>query len=118
LLRLEEHRLLLADARLQAGYDLRDLVAVRRRTLQVLPVVDDRVLQIAHVDVRARDVVEDVGVRQDVVSLLQLLDARVVVTLGDRAHPLLEMAACLRALVRMRGARRQEEQRSEGESCG
>ena len=99
----------LRDARLEARDDLRDLVAILRVPLEVLLVVDDRVLEVAHVDVRARDVVEDVRVRKDVVRLLELLDAGVVAAIGDRGHSLLEVGAGLRALVGARDARRVEQ---------
>ena len=109
LLRLGQLRLLLADARLERGDDLRDLVAVLRVPLEVLLVIGDRVLQVALVDVRARDVVEDVRVRKDVVRLLQLLDAEVVLAVRDLGHALLEVGTGLRALVGARAAGREDD---------
>ena len=47
--------------------------------------------------------------RQDLVCRLQLLDAYVVVTLGDRGHSLLEVGASLGSLVGQRAARRQDD---------
>ena len=104
LLRLEQHRLLLARALLEARDDLRDLVAIPGPALEVLLVVDDRVVEIPHVHVGAGDVVEDVRVRKDLVRRLELLDARVVATIRDRGHALLEVAARLGALVGAGGA--------------
>ena len=94
LLRLEKLRLLPAHARLQVRNDLRDVVGVFRVALEVFSVIRRRVLEVAHVETRAGDVVEEVRVRQDVVRPLQLLDARVVRTLRDRCHALFEVCTC------------------------
>jgi hypothetical protein len=101
-------RLLLSQARLQAGHRARDLVAVGGVTLEIPAVVRDRVVEVAGVEIRARDVVDDVRVREDLVGLLQLGDARVVAAVGDRAHSLLEMGARLGALVGVGLARRRD----------
>ena len=117
---LEERGLLLARTGLERGDDLRDLVAVLGVPLKVLLVVPDRVLQVALVDVRARDVVEDVRVRKDVVRLLQLLDAHVVTAVGDLGHALLEVGTGLGSLVGARAARGEDEGAEEepgGDPC-
>jgi hypothetical protein len=95
---------LLAGACLEGGDDLRDLVAVLRVPFEVLLVISDRVLEIALVDVRASDVVEDVRVRKDVVRLLQLVDAHLVAAVRDLGHALLEVGTGLRSLVGARAA--------------
>ncbi len=84
------------DPCLDVLHDLRDLVAVRRVGVEVLVVVEDRVREVARLCVRAADVVDDARVGEDLVRPLQLGDADLVATVGDRLHPLLEVGSGLR----------------------
>ena len=69
------------------------LLFVGRVALEVLVEVGDGLVEVARLRVRARDVVEDVRVRKELVGLLELGDAVVVFAGGDRLHALLEVRA-------------------------
>jgi len=74
------------DALFERGEELLNLFAVRGIALEVLMVVVDRLGVATCFRIRARDVVERVRVRKDVVRLAQLRDAVVELAVGDQRH--------------------------------
>jgi hypothetical protein len=93
---------------------LYDLVTVLGVPFEISFVVGDCILQVAFVHVSASDIIKDVGMWKDVVSLLELVDPRVIVAVGDLGHTFLEVCSSLSSLVG-KGGRGPQDQGAERE---